>query len=371
MEVIVGTYNHVLFGFKFVLNEESDHWNFEPLFTDQGHAGCIKTVATGGRYLASGGSDETIRLFDMKKHIELGTLMQQSGSVTSINFFGSQHMLSASEDGTICIWKCKSWECEKVLKGHRGPVLSISIHPTGRLALSVSKDKSIKTWNLLTGRPAYTTSIKEVGEIIRWSPSGDSYAVVVGCKLTVNKITGIDEPHIYTCEKYILAIEYLTDSIIMLAGEFNDIIIYNFQKSSVLQKLCGHKVRVKGVAIGDQDDKKVFIFTVSSDGNIKAWCLNKENYEDHSLLANIDLPGRPTCITVKQSVSLKLQNKVTNEITNESNETYKKQKLKLDQKNDITENNVEVKHSKKKTKKETGNNKKETDIPKKRLKNKT
>ena len=95
----------------------------------------------------------------MKKHIELGTLMQQSGkvtvkllkyfylkvkvislinlkyiifpvkkyltfikllgTVTSINFFGSQHMLSASEDGTICIWKCKSWECEKVLKGHR------------------------------------------------------------------------------------------------------------------------------------------------------------------------------------------------------------------------------------------------------------
>ena len=41
------------------------------------------------------------------------------GSVTEIAFSGTTHMLSASEDGTICVWSCKSWECIKILKGHR------------------------------------------------------------------------------------------------------------------------------------------------------------------------------------------------------------------------------------------------------------
>ena len=82
MDVVVGTYNNVLFGFHFdlQLNDEgtSESWKFKPLFTDQGHTGCVKTVASGGRYLASGSTDETIRLFDMKKHVEVGVVLSPS-----------------------------------------------------------------------------------------------------------------------------------------------------------------------------------------------------------------------------------------------------------------------------------------------------
>lgn len=42
----------------------------------------------------------------------------------------------------------------------RGPVYNFAIHPTGKMALSISKDKTMKTWNLMTGRCAYTTNIK-------------------------------------------------------------------------------------------------------------------------------------------------------------------------------------------------------------------
>ena len=46
----------------------------------------------------------------------------------------------------------------------RGPVYDFAIHPTGKMALSVSKDKTMKTWNLMTGRCAYTTNIK-IGKV--------------------------------------------------------------------------------------------------------------------------------------------------------------------------------------------------------------
>lgn len=42
-----------------------------------------------------------------------------SGSITCLTFHDNSHMLSASEDRTICVWECQKWECLKVLKGHR------------------------------------------------------------------------------------------------------------------------------------------------------------------------------------------------------------------------------------------------------------
>lgn len=52
------------------------------------------------------------------------------------------------------------FQCEKTLRGHKGPVLSVSVHPSGKLALSVGKDKTMYTWNLINGRKAYVTSLK-------------------------------------------------------------------------------------------------------------------------------------------------------------------------------------------------------------------
>lgn len=305
----MGTYNNILFGFTFCEEEETEGaetWKFKPLFTDQGHTGCVKTVSCGGRYMASGSTDETIRLFDMKKHVEVGTLVEQDGSITSLVFCGTSHMLSGSEDGTICIWKTKSWELEKVMKGHKGAVNSLSVHPSGRLALSVSKDKSIRTWNLLTGRTAYTTGIKVVGEIVCWSPTGDAYAIVVGPKVTIYKIKGVMEPIVYTCNKYVLAMTFVNESVMLLAGESEDIILYNFEKKIVVQRLPAHKVRTKGVSLAPHpnEEGRLILFTVASDGNLKAWSLNENDLtEEATLLSSLDMPEsiRPTCLSISHS----------------------------------------------------------------------
>ncbi|CAG8808042.1 11563_t:CDS:1, partial [Racocetra fulgida] len=57
-------------------------------------------------------------------------------------FYNKTHMISGSEDGTVCIWRTKDWESLKVLKGHKGRVNSVDIHPSGKIALSVSSDKT-------------------------------------------------------------------------------------------------------------------------------------------------------------------------------------------------------------------------------------
>ena len=41
------------------------------------------------------------RIYDLEKNLELGSLLQHDGTITSLGLYNKQHMLSASEDGMI------------------------------------------------------------------------------------------------------------------------------------------------------------------------------------------------------------------------------------------------------------------------------
>ena len=73
-----------------------------------------------------------------------GVLLQQ--------FVGSKFLLSASEDRLCVFGVLKIGACMHVLGGHKDGITSLAVHPSGSLALSTSKDKTIRLWNLLEGR---------------------------------------------------------------------------------------------------------------------------------------------------------------------------------------------------------------------------
>lgn len=49
--------------------------------------GCIKTIANVGRYLLIGGSEETIKIYDIRKKIEVGLLEGHTGTITVIKSY--------------------------------------------------------------------------------------------------------------------------------------------------------------------------------------------------------------------------------------------------------------------------------------------
>lgn len=83
-----------------------------------------------------------------------------AGSVTCLEFYKHTHLLSGSDDGTVCVWNARTWNCDKTLVAHKGGVTVLSVHPSGKLALTAGKDRALKTWNLIKGRTAYVTNIK-------------------------------------------------------------------------------------------------------------------------------------------------------------------------------------------------------------------
>lgn len=184
----------------------------EQSFTDRAHCGSVRCLASCPKFMASGSTDEVIRIFNMFRRNDCGTLIQHSGTITHLEFFKSSHLFSASEDGTVCVWDTKNWVCDKTLKGHKGAINSISVHPSGKLMLSVAKDKSLRTWNLIKGRCAYVTNIKAVAHIVQWSPSCTFFAVVIDNKIDIYDITAGAVVHSIDCNKRVNCLSFLNVS---------------------------------------------------------------------------------------------------------------------------------------------------------------
>lgn len=55
----------------------------------------------------------------------------------------------------------------------RNTVNSIAMHPSGKLALSVSKDKTMRMWNLMKGRSAYIRKLEHEASVVFLDQDGD------------------------------------------------------------------------------------------------------------------------------------------------------------------------------------------------------
>jgi protein MAK11 len=124
---VAGSYEGGLYGWRSDVlagDQELETWQLKTpkvTWAFGAHIGAIKAVAIddAGEILATGGDDEYIRLFNLSALKERGELTQHTGSVTALSFYRSSHLLSASQDGTVCIWRASDWLCLHVLGGHK------------------------------------------------------------------------------------------------------------------------------------------------------------------------------------------------------------------------------------------------------------
>lgn len=74
------------------------------------------------------------------------------GSITHLEFPSRSFLLSASEDGTLALFRARDWAVLRTLNGHKGRVNSIAVHQSCKVALSVGKDRTLRMWDLMRGK---------------------------------------------------------------------------------------------------------------------------------------------------------------------------------------------------------------------------
>jgi len=165
--MVLGTYDGALLGLS--AEDGSQLFGFAP------HIGCVKALATSrlGR-CASGGSDHTVRLFDLGRSLELGELQEHDDCISCVEFWGITTLVTGSEDGSVCIWRTGDWELLLKFRAHKAAVACIAIHPSGRLMASGCRDRGVRLWDLTRGTSAANLNLDtDPPEELQWSASGD------------------------------------------------------------------------------------------------------------------------------------------------------------------------------------------------------
>ncbi|NES92398.1 MAG: WD40 repeat domain-containing protein, partial [Okeania sp. SIO2B9] len=126
-------------------------WNIadgECLGTLKKHKDAVITVvfSPDGKLLASGGKDNSIKLWNLGKG-ETDELRQHSKAVTCLMFSpDGKNLISGGEDGKILDWKLSDKESQLFPEEHRRGVTSIAMSPDGKTVISSGRDQTIKVW---------------------------------------------------------------------------------------------------------------------------------------------------------------------------------------------------------------------------------
>jgi WD40 repeat protein len=217
---------------------ETGYTGGELVHTLRGHLGQVNNISFSGndKWLASGSSDMTVRVWDVITGKQLSVLRGHTDQVIGVYFSqddSSQFIASTSFDKTVKLWDTKLGAEIKTLRDHTKATNNIAYSYDGKYLASCSDDMTIKIWStdLHTKEPLMT-------------------------------LIGHEAP--------VLTVLYSFDSKVLLSSdEAGYIKIWSMPSGKLLRTIKAHDDLIQDVSIAYMDNKT--IVSASLDQKVKLW----------------------------------------------------------------------------------------------------
>jgi tetratricopeptide (TPR) repeat protein/tRNA A-37 threonylcarbamoyl transferase component Bud32 len=266
-----------------------------PLRTIQGHTDSVLAVAFSpdGAFLASGGDDRTICLWDVASGELLQILGGHKGPVYSVALTrfegrasaetestGGVLLASASKDRTVRLWLLglssaggvTSGEILHVLEGHESFVRSVAFSPDGMLLASAGGDGTVRLWDPLKGKMLRTLKgHKDSVYSVAFSPDAKLLASG-GDDRTVrlwDVVTGKESHVLKGHTDAVYSVAFAPDGTLLASGSKDKTIrLWGAASGEALRTLEGHADLVFSVAFNPDG---TLLASGSWDGAIRLW----------------------------------------------------------------------------------------------------
>lgn len=127
-----------------------------------------------GTLLATGGSDRTVKVFDIEKGFCTHNFRRHSAIVTLVKFHPDPkrlQLVSCSDDSTVRVWDLFSQKEFACIEDHMSPVTCVAFSNDGYTLLTSGRDKVVNFWDLRKNKLFKTVLVHEAVEGIQVLPS--------------------------------------------------------------------------------------------------------------------------------------------------------------------------------------------------------
>ncbi|XP_054795823.1 uncharacterized protein LOC129301272 [Prosopis cineraria] len=310
MSLVAGSYERFIWGFKLKPAHNSDETlSLAPLFSYPSHLSQIKAVAVSGPVVASGGTDDTIHIYNLNDSSSLGSLHEHTGTITALSFYTPPHLnfprnlISAAADGAVCIYDADSFVHLKTISAHKKDVNDLALHPSGKLALTVGRDECLAMLNLVRGRRSFCCRLGREASLVKFDLTGDKFTMAMEEKVSVHEAEDARLLLEFQNQKRILCVEPGENGLLYIGGEDRNITAWDTNSGKVAYCIeDAHKSRVKGIVVltkhgsASNGDDPHLVATASSDGDIRVWDDRMATRGKPNPLAEANTKSRLTCL---------------------------------------------------------------------------